>query len=449
MKLWIFIIILNHVTKISCELNMVIEIFRTGARNNVYDFNKWTNNPNIEEITEVGIHQHYILGSQLRQKYIQELKFLSPSFNESEFLIYSTHFNRTIMSVFSHMLGLYPEKKEIYVNKSEFIPNILNFEEVQEIDELLKESFSPFPIHILNEKNDFLLGSLKCKGFNFLVSQNKENNEILEAIAEDYHETFAKLGKIMGIEKFDFDKLFRIMDGFSTDIFSNRNLPSEIDDKLWPKLKFLYSLYWPLSYFSKELNQRFSNTEIFDYILNVLHSKVQSSPPFLNTKYIMLGAHDINLIHLMIGLNISSADCQDSSKYMNCETMYPSFASNLIIELHKHNKTNEYFIKLAFNGVYMNLCMKKNIECSLSEFNSRLSEYKLPNFDELCHSEKQSKKFIFNLDYTKKLLIYVIAIVETSILLILFIVFFRMKMKNEEKEPLKQFFNMGAGEAKT
>ena len=111
MKLfWILVVFDYCIPGIFSELKLVIEIFRTGARSNVYDFNKWSDNPNIEEITEVGIHQHFILGSQLRQKYIQDQKFLSSNFTENEFLIYSTNFKRTIQSVISHMFGLYREE---------------------------------------------------------------------------------------------------------------------------------------------------------------------------------------------------------------------------------------------------------------------------------------------------------------------------------------------------
>ncbi len=453
MKFLDFVLLLFFYSKgISGELVLILEVFRTGARNNVYNFNKWNNNPNIEELTEVGMHQHYILGSQLRQKYVQEHKFLSPNFNESEFLLYATNFNRTITSVISHMLGFYPEKKEIINIKDEFIPNILNCGDFPEIEELMKGTFNTFPIHILQEKNDILMKALKCQGFKLMITQNKENNEILEKINQDYTETFSKLGKIMGIDKLNLDKLFKIMDGFSSDIFANKNIPSEIDDHLWPKLKFLYSIYWHVNYFEKERNKRFANTLIFDYITTVLNHKITNSSIYSKTKFIIFGGHDINLIHLMIGLNLTSSECiyenflnsSDMTQFINCETFYPSFASNIIIELHKNESKLEYFIQISVNGVYKNLCMKHNIQCPYAEFQKRLTEYKLPNFEELCYSENETKKFIFNLDYTKKLLIYVISIIETSVLLIFSIIFFRMKIKNEEKEPLKQFFEMGA-----
>ncbi len=44
------------------------------------------------------MNNHINLGDTLRKKYIDDLKFLSPSYNASEFHAISTDVNRTIMS---------------------------------------------------------------------------------------------------------------------------------------------------------------------------------------------------------------------------------------------------------------------------------------------------------------------------------------------------------------
>lgn len=434
------------------ELVFVIEIFRTGARNNVYDYLKWKDNPNINEITNVGIHQHLILGSQMREKYIENKKFLSENFTKEEFILHSTDFDRVITSVNSHMLGFFPEIHQVVLNSSEIYPNIMDYSiNSTELEDILKSLSNVYPIQVFQEDNDIFLKGLRCPGFQIMISENKENNELLEKINQDYHEVFVKAGKIMGIDNCDLNKLFRVMDGFMTDIFENKNIPSIIDSDLWQKMKFLYNIYWHLNYFYSLESKRFSNTMLFDYILSNFDNKIKNTTNFKNKKFIVLGAHDINLIHLMIGLNLTSAECiyeqlhKNLSREVNCEFIYPSFASNILLELHKNDENSEYFVNIAVNGKYKNLCSDHSINCTYSDFYEKLSNYKLPSdeFNEACYQEKEHKKFIFNLDYTKKLVIYIISIIETTILLILFIIFFRMKIKKEEKEPLRQLFNIG------
>lgn len=449
LKIFLFFLLCKQLFS---ELVFVIEIFRTGARNNVYDYLKWKDNPSINEITNVGIHQHLILGTQMREKYIETQKFLSENFTEKQFTIHSTDFDRVITSVNSHMLGFFPENHQFLLNASEIYPNIMDFSpNSTELEEVLKNVPNVYPIQVFQEDNDIFLKGLRCPGFQIMISENKENNELLEKINQDYHEVFVKVGKIMGIDNCDLNKLFRVMDGFMTDIFENKNIPSIIDSDLWQKMKFLYNIYWHLNYFYSIESKRFSNTMLFNYILSNFDQKIKNGTDFQNKKFVILGAHDINLIHLMIGLNLTNAECiyshfhQNLTKEVNCELIYPSFASNILFELHKNDENHEYFVNIAVNGKYRNLCSENNINCTYKEFYQKLSDYKLPSdeFYEACYQEKEHKKFIFNLDYTKKLVIYIISIIETAILLILFIIFFRMKIKKEEKEPLRQLFNIG------
>jgi lysosomal acid phosphatase len=55
------------------------------------------------------MRQHYTLGTLLRSQYIDNLKFLKPSYNHSEVEVYSTDYNRTMMSVVSQLAGLFPK----------------------------------------------------------------------------------------------------------------------------------------------------------------------------------------------------------------------------------------------------------------------------------------------------------------------------------------------------
>jgi hypothetical protein len=51
--------------------------------------------------------QHVVLGNKLAQKYIQELKFISPQYKNKEIYVRSTDLNRTLTSAISNMIGFY------------------------------------------------------------------------------------------------------------------------------------------------------------------------------------------------------------------------------------------------------------------------------------------------------------------------------------------------------
>lgn len=69
------------------KLKMMIEVFRHGAREPIYDFWDAKSYKNPGELTNVGMRQHFLLGAQLRREYITELNFLSPYYNPNEIYI--------------------------------------------------------------------------------------------------------------------------------------------------------------------------------------------------------------------------------------------------------------------------------------------------------------------------------------------------------------------------
>ena len=74
-------------------------------------------------------------------------------------------------------------------------------------------------------------------------------------------------------------------------------------------------------------------------------------------KWLMLSAHDTNLINVLPILGLTNSQCLEQRfrgkpEHDNCEP-YPLFASNLIVELHSIN--NQYVIKINYNGEYKTL----------------------------------------------------------------------------------------------
>ena len=102
------------------ELIFVLTHFRHGARapQNYLDkteyvdyiFDHW-DRPG--ELTGMGQRMHYLLGLRNRERYINQTHFLSEKFDPHEMLIYSSCFNRTILSVASQLQGLYPQSEKL------------------------------------------------------------------------------------------------------------------------------------------------------------------------------------------------------------------------------------------------------------------------------------------------------------------------------------------------
>uniref|UniRef100_A0A803SX77 acid phosphatase n=1 Tax=Anolis carolinensis TaxID=28377 RepID=A0A803SX77_ANOCA len=68
-----------------------------------------------EQLTKIGIQQHYSLGQYIRKTYS---KLLSEEYKRKEIYVYSTDYDRTIMSAQANLAGLFPPVgKQIWNNK--------------------------------------------------------------------------------------------------------------------------------------------------------------------------------------------------------------------------------------------------------------------------------------------------------------------------------------------
>ena len=77
----------------------------------------------IQELTDVGKRQHFLIGYRNHQRYIVEKKLINQTYDPREVHIFSTNKNRTIESAASQLQGLYMagegpqmlKKKELFL----------------------------------------------------------------------------------------------------------------------------------------------------------------------------------------------------------------------------------------------------------------------------------------------------------------------------------------------
>ncbi len=95
------------------DLKLALLLYRHGDRTPIHylpeKWNQFSNAPRQKgQLTQIGQKQHYDLGQQYRQRYVVDNQILSPQFNNSEIMIRSTGADRTIMSAYSNLVGIYP-----------------------------------------------------------------------------------------------------------------------------------------------------------------------------------------------------------------------------------------------------------------------------------------------------------------------------------------------------
>jgi len=202
--------------------------FRHGARapqsinSDFYDIlkEKWTN---PGELTGMGQRMHYILGLRNRIRYIEQQHFLSEKFDPHEILIYSSSFNRTLISVSSHLQGFFPEsaeKGEMLTEAQEklsYPPLNVDYQEINEAIKKLEGSALPnrmmlAPIKMINhnERKIILFDIEGCKEEREEIKKkNRESIELLKNLEADFNTKYGQqLNNFFGTNSQTYDLLY-------------------------------------------------------------------------------------------------------------------------------------------------------------------------------------------------------------------------------------------------
>ena len=72
------------------------------------------------ELTNIGKRQHFLIGSEMRERYMVQNRLLDPvSYQPQEIHVRATDVNRTIESAMANLMGMYPLGRSIEVNQSQ------------------------------------------------------------------------------------------------------------------------------------------------------------------------------------------------------------------------------------------------------------------------------------------------------------------------------------------
>jgi hypothetical protein len=399
------------------ELRFVFETFRHGARapfEGINDINedifgqKWEFGS--EEITEVGMREHYLAGYRSRERYSG---FLSQKYDLSEVYAITSDVNRTIMSAYSHLNGLFPPSKGKELSDfqiSQAIPPVY----IPNLDSLLKElgrfplskSAQAIPLHIFEKNSNYFY--IDCPALSPYYEHNR-NAQIIKDLFQNFNFTYGELiSKNFNITFKDFNDIEHFSDLITCSYYDNRVETFEKLEKIGintTQLRMdclnilennIYTKLYgkePGDHVPAKVTKSAIMLSVVEWIENRIRNDQQniSFIPYSSPKMVLYSMHDDDLS--AINLIIEEAFQKEFKPYV-------SFASSLYIELYRNEKRswtskflsfleeplalsldeeNLYTIEINFNGeVYY--------QGSYNEFKQKLTKtiYSIEYIDEFC-----------------------------------------------------------------
>lgn len=139
-----------------------------------------------------------------------------------------------------------------------------------------------------------------------------------------------------------------------------RKMPADLTESDLRNLKFMSDFYNTLVF-----NGNFAKV-LSTPTLRLLRSRMDSAVRNV-TKWKMsfMFGHMSNIHPLLTIFNLTNTECLTEKwedrpiTSLNCVEA-PQFAANMVIELHESDDKSSHFVKLRYNGYYVNLCQRKD-----------------------------------------------------------------------------------------
>ena len=442
------IILIFFISKIKAnEIRWALEIFTTGARspniplkNNKDYFNhEWEDGSN--ELTGVGIRQHFLVGYRNRLRYIEDKKLINSNYDPREVYLVSTDTNCTLMSANAQVQGLFFPGTSNLLNKNQSdiaLPPVYSKSYQDEKIKLDNDSYTPLPnkmnvipIHsfFYNDHYMYLQDENICKGNSIYYKKNKERDEVtnyLENMKNKYNEN---LKKYYFNEKKD-DELLQNYD-FALNIFDNiislyyegakelsdiaKNLNVDSKELVDDAFGFLNLTLIGNGIDNDKVIANYSMAPVFNQLLLWLNSKIEKD---INNEKDYKGYDLPSFVMYSVDKDICGSFMAFLKYIFGAEINYPKFASNLYLELVRNNesetvKKEDYIIEYYFNDDYI-------MSIPFTEFETKIKNNlaKMEDVDIFCGFAKTEVE-----DTSKSYLAVDIVLGVISLILIILIFF--------------------------
>lgn len=432
----------NHVNFDDVSLFLFATV-RHGARSplNYVDKNSnrdslggtWTIKPG--ELTNVGIRQHYILGSIYREKYGA---LLNDAHQPGLFYAMSTDKNRTIQSYLAFYQGLFPDGDEIKLNQIKMaVPPGLISKQIQDVanDETnlaaVGKHTSIQGYHTLEDTENYhnlyywVKGSPYCKAYpNYLTDSNDRIKANIQKLLDlntkelEDHNIAIDQSNIPQLR----NQLYNFADSYISNYFEGNPLAG--DKTFFEHLSSFFYLDTIEGVYGDQdsMLARINKSKFLRRLIEYL--KFRSDPPnegnynTINPRMVLYVWHDVDLVEIMITLNYAFK--------LNFKIL-PTFASFINFELLKSVSGNaEFQVAVTMND-------QEILKIKLDTFIATLERILISDdkITEYCGLSNQQSQ----VDNSQSSTPYIIAIVliSVSILGLAFYLIYDLKKKTANR----------------
>nr|XP_002130958.1 prostatic acid phosphatase-like [Ciona intestinalis] len=322
-------------------------LWRHGARSAIHSykndpFNQTMWPQGFGQLTQIGMHQHYELGSYLKQRYNT---LLSRRYNRSEIYIRSTDFDRTLMSAESNMAGLFPPEGKQKWNGT-------------------NTSWQPVPIHTVPKILDSLLLApiITCPKLQQLHEKTYSSLEYIE-LQNKYTEFLKNISFWSGNDNVNLTSSWNVLDTLITEKTQGKTLPLWASDAVMDKLHEIAALDILIRFsgmnskYREDIGRIVAGNLIKQIVTNINNS-INGSESY---KVIAYSAHDTTIGSLLVALD-------------SFNNRLPPFAACVMIEVYKDKSSSppEYIVRSYYRNstgdpIKLNI-LDCGFNCSLNEF---------------------------------------------------------------------------------
>ncbi|VEN54508.1 unnamed protein product [Callosobruchus maculatus] len=265
------------------------------------------------QLTKFGIQRQYKLGQWLRKRYNS---LLSPMYNVNEIYVRSTDLERTLMSAYANLAGLYPPQDFQVWNDG------INWQ--------------PIPVHTIPRKiDDVIMEKRTCPLYDTLL-KDITKSDYFNKINDKHADLYRTLSNWTGIEVKDIKDIKVIRSAlYAIKNYNATYLPEWEKDMDWHMVDHLAGLAYS-RYTMTPSMKRLRAGPFFHYLFKHLDHSISSSERTPAPKMLMVSTHDTSLTAFLNSMGVFDG-------------RPPDFAATALWELRKR-RDGSHFVNLYFKS---------------------------------------------------------------------------------------------------